>query len=134
MKEDPPKDAKPAEHAERAQRFAVGGLNIIYDTGESFWAGPVRDVSESGIFVQTQHDMPVGTSVTLVPVTDDDAQLPFDVKAEVVRVDVYDEDNHFDRIPGIAFHLIGLSAQEREQFRAFLTRYGVPVRGAKGPA
>jgi hypothetical protein len=116
------------EGTPRAERYAVGRLQIIYDTGEGFWSGSVRDASESGIFVLTQHELPIGTRVTLLPETPDEAELPFEVFAEVVRVDVYDVDNHFDRDPGIAFRLVNLTREHAEQFRAFLARYGVPVR------
>ncbi len=115
---------------ERAPRFRVGGLRVIYDTGDAFWSGPVVDVSESGIFVETAHSLPPGTMVTLMPDTPEEDQLPFELRAVVVRSNEYDLEQHWDRTPGIAFRLEGLSAESFAQLRAFLHAHGVPVRGA----
>jgi len=114
----------------RAPRYRVGGLNMVYDTGEGFWSGPVVDVSESGLFVETRHELPVGTKVSLLPDIDFDKEeaLPFEVRAVVVRVNEYDIDRHFDRTPGLAFRLIHLSPSQIEQFRTFLLAHGAPVK------
>ncbi len=112
---------------ERAPRFKVRGLNIIYDTGEGFWSGRVIDMSESGMFIETVHELPVGTKVTLMPDVPDEEQLPFEIHADVVRVHEYDLDNHFDRIPGIAFRISGLSVEHFAQLRNFLKAHGVPT-------
>ena len=111
----------------RAPRYTVGNLRVIYDTGEEFWSGPVTDMSESGIFVETQHELPAGTRVTIIPDLPDNQSLPFEIKAEVVRSLEYDPDQHWDRTPGIAFHLIGLSLVQFGQLREFLKAHGVPV-------
>ncbi len=116
----------------RAPRFRVGNLRVIYDTGEEFWSGPVTDMSESGIFVETQHELPSGTKVTILPDLPDEQTLPFEIKAEVVRTAEYDPDPHWDRTPGIAFRLTGLTVQQFEQLRAFLKAHGVPMRPMKG--
>jgi hypothetical protein len=115
----------------RAPRFKIKGLTVVYDAGDSFWSGPVTDMSESGIFVETTHSLPVGTRVTLMPEVSEDEQLPFEIQAEVVRVNEYDLDEHFDRTPGIAFRLVGLSLENFAQVRQFLLAHGVPARGAK---
>jgi hypothetical protein len=116
----------------RAPRFKVGNMRVIYDTGEEFWSGPVTDMSESGIFVETQHELPAGTKVTIIPDLPDEQSLPFEIKAEVVRTTEYDPDQHWDRTPGIAFRLVGLTMQQFEQLRAFLKAQGVPMRPTKG--
>lgn len=115
----------------RSPRYQVAGMNIIYDTGESFWAGPVVDVSESGLFIETHHELAIGTRVILVPdLPECDDALPFEIPAEVARVNEVDLDNHFDRTPGIAFRLVELSNAELNEVRQFLKSHGVPVHGA----
>lgn len=116
----------------RAPRFRVGNLRIIYDTGEEFWSGPVVDMSESGIFIETMHELPLGTKVTLLPDLPDEQSLPFEIKAEVVRANEYDPDQHWDRTPGLAFRLTGLNLVQFEQLRQFLKAHGVPMRSTKG--
>ncbi len=113
---------------ERAARYRVGGLRVIYDTGEGFWSGEVVDLSESGLFVETVHELAVGTPVTIMPDLPEEAQLPFEIHAEVARVTTYDLDEHFDRTPGIAFRLVGLDAEQHAQLHQFLSAHGVPVR------
>src|SRR5689334_16215109 len=95
----------------RAQRYRVRGMHIVYDTGEAFWAGAVINHSESGLFIETQHELPTGTRVTLIPDVPDEAALPFELQAEVARVSELDLDN-YDRTPGIAFRLLGLSPEQ----------------------
>jgi hypothetical protein len=113
--------------SERAQRYRVGGMNVVYDTGESFWSGPVLDVSESGLLVDTQHDLPVGTRVTLVPDVAEDEQLPFEIQAEVVRRQTYALGRVVDRRSGLAFRLVGLTPEQIAQVRSFLEGRGRPT-------
>jgi hypothetical protein len=115
----------------RAPRYTVGNLRVIYDTGEEFWSGPVTDMSESGIFVETMHELAAGTKVTLLWDLPDDESLPFEVKAEVVRTTEYDPDQHWDRTPGIAFRLTGLNQAQLKQVGAFLKDHGVPMWPSK---
>lgn len=117
-----------ADQTFRATRFRVGGMKVIYDTGEEFWSGPVVDVSESGMFVETSHELPVGTRVTLLLDARDDEHLPFEIKAEVARTTSYDTDRNWQRPPGIAFHLVGMRLEDMAQVRDFLHRHGVAVR------
>ncbi len=112
---------------QRAQRYRVGGLRVVYDTGDGFWSAEVVDVSESGLFVETTHELAAGTRVTLLPEDRSDAELPFEVLAEVVRTNVYDLDNHFDRTPGIAFRWIDITDAERELVRNYLRGRGRPI-------
>lgn len=113
----------------RAPRFKVGGLRVIYDTGDGFWSGPVTDMSESGMFVETTHELPAGKRVIIsFDLDEDETQLPFEIHAVVVRTHEYDLDEHWDRTPGIAFHLEGLSDENFAQLRTFLASHGVPVR------
>ena len=86
-------------------------------------------MSESGLFLETTHDLPAGTRVTLIPDVAEEEQLPFEIVGEVVRVSELNFDEDIDRIPGIAFRLIGLSLDNFAQLRAFLKAHGVQVRG-----
>ena len=112
----------------RAPRYRFGSLNFIYDTGESFWAAPVLDVSESGVFLETAHQLAIGTQVTLVPDVADDEKLPFELTAQVVRVNEFDNEKNFNRPPGIAFRLLNLSPEQTAELRAFLHQRGVLMR------
>ena len=115
-----------------APRYTVAGMSIVYDTGEDFWAGSVVDASETGLFIETAHELDPGTVVTILPGIEGDEDLsellPFELKARVVRVNEYDMDEHWDRTPGIAFIWTGMSEDERTLFRRFLEKYGVLVR------
>lgn len=108
----------------RAPRFSVARFNIVYDTGDGFWCGPVIDVSESGLFVETAHELPVGTRVTIVPDVEDGASLPFELHGEVVRVHQLDLDGHADRTPGLALRWLDLSAEQIAQVREFIQSHG----------
>ena len=116
------------EKVSTAPRYHVRRMHVVYDTGDEFWSGPVVDVSESGIFVETTHDLPVGCRVTVFPDVAGDDRLPFDLHAQVVRYNEYDLDEYFDRTPGLAFVWIDLADNERVLVRDFLKSDGVLVR------
>jgi len=115
----------------RAPRYRVGGLNFIYDTGESFWAAPVVDLSESGVFLETAHQLPVGTPVKLVTDVPDEEKLPFEISGEVVRVNEFETEANFSRPPGIGFRLLNLAPQQYQELKRFLEQRGVLVRPPK---
>jgi hypothetical protein len=115
----------------RAPRYKVGGLNFIYDTGESYWAAPVVDLSESGLFLETAHQLPNATRVTLMPDVPDSERLPFELKGEVVRANDFDNERNFNRAPGIGFRLVDLRQDQYNELKQFLERRGVPVRPPK---
>jgi hypothetical protein len=117
-----------SEPKDRAARYRVGGLKVIYDTGNEFWAAPVINASESGLFVETHHELAIGSQVTILPDVPHDEQLPFELGAEVARVNEYDPDNHFARVPGMAFRLVGLSSDQLAQVRIFLRQHGVKLK------
>lgn len=112
---------------ERAQRFHIEGLDVIYDTGEEFWTGPVIDASATGLFIETTHELPLGTEVTIMLGGKEDERLPFEIVGVVTRVNELDWDEHYDRTPGIALRLEGLAPAEAEQLAAFLAEVGQPV-------
>ena len=115
-----------------APRYVVSGMSVVYDTGEDFWSGPVLDVSKTGLYIETAHQLKIGTDVTILPSVEGNEDLsdmlPFALKAQVVRVNEYDMDLHWDRTPGIAFAWTGMSEEERTLFSRFLEKYGVLVR------
>lgn len=115
-----------SQQGERAPRYRVGDLKIIYDTGDAFWTAPVVNVSETGLFVETTHELPVGTRVSLWPDSPDEDGLPFEVQAEVVRVQALDLDGHWDRTPGLALKMVDMAPEQVEQFRSYLKACGVP--------
>ncbi len=114
----------------RAPRYAVANLNVIYDVDGAFWSGPVVDMSESGIFVETSHELSIGVRVTLVPDVPEDEALPFEIEAEVVRVNAYRPEQYSESRPGIAFRIVNLPPEQMQQLGQFLRDRGVPVSGA----
>ena len=117
-----------AVHTDRARRYHVNGLNMIYDTGDGFWSGNVIDVSESGLFIETHHELAADTIITLMPDVSEEEQLPFEIKAKVVRTIEYDPDNFFDRIPGLALSLVDMDDAQKQKVSAFLQSHGAPCR------
>ena len=117
-------------HTDRAPRYHVNGLNMIYDTGDGFWSGNVIDVSETGLFIETHHELPADTVVTLMPDVGEEEQLPFEIKAKVVRTIEYDPDNFFDRTPGLALSLVEMSDEQKQKVGQFLQSHGAPCRKA----
>lgn len=71
------------EDSKRAARHPAE-FKLIYDDGESFTAGRVRDVSETGLFLETAQPAPIGTVLTLFPV-EAATQDIYEIRAEVVR-------------------------------------------------
>lgn len=114
----------------RAQRFQIERLHIIYDTGDSFWTAPALDVSETGLFIETHHELPLGTRVSIMVDVPEEEKLPFEIFGEVVRVNEYDPDNHFDRTPGMALRWVNMSIEQIRRVRAFLQEHGVAAKDA----
>ena len=117
-----------AGYNEIAHRYHVNGMNVIYDTGDGFWSGSVIDVSETGLFIETHHELKSDTVVTVMPDVSEDEQLPFEIKAKVVRTIEYDPDNFFDRTPGLALSLVEMDDDQKKQVAEFLRSHGVPCR------
>ncbi|MEL7368362.1 MAG: PilZ domain-containing protein [Myxococcota bacterium] len=66
----------------RAQRHKVR-FKMVFDDGQTYSAGYVRDISRTGIFLETANPLPVGSEVRLEPVEHEGAL--FEVAAKVVR-------------------------------------------------
>jgi c-di-GMP-binding flagellar brake protein YcgR len=73
----------------RAERHKVR-FKLVYDDGETFNAGTVRDVSETGLFLETALPLAKGTKVTLMPVDSDEM---FEASGKVVRIEDYEGGN-----------------------------------------
>jgi len=71
------------EASKRADRHTTE-FKLVYDDGESFTAGRVRDVSETGLFLETAQPAPIGTVLTLFPVDPAASELD-EIRAEVMR-------------------------------------------------
>ena len=96
-------------------------LQIVYDDGQSFMSGPVLDLSESGVFIETVMPLPPGTLVRLTPLTSD-TETTLDFEGEVVRKADYDLDNHFDRIPGMGIRFVNVGEEERKTISKLVGR------------
>lgn len=72
---------------ERAERHHVE-LKLVYDDGTGYLTGIVRDVSDTGLFIETSNPLPMGSRICLFPI---DAEL-FEIDATVVRIEQDDPD------------------------------------------
>lgn len=97
-------------------------LQIVYDDGQSFMSGPVIDISETGVFIETVMPLDPGTVVRLMPLVREDAAVVLEFEGEVVRKADYDLDNHFDRTPGMGVRFKNLSAEQRASLAALVAR------------
>lgn len=107
----------------RAPRYEVS-LTVVCDAGDDVFSAPVGDISESGAFLMTGRSLPVGTPVSLVVSEQAEAELPMEMKAEVVRVGDVGLEEAAGGSAGIAFRFKGLKVNEYAQLRAFLRRRG----------
>jgi len=106
---------------ERKPRFSLK-LQIVYDDGQSFMSGPVLDMSETGVFIETVMPLDPGTAVRLMPLVPEDDSLIFELVGEVVRKADYDLDNHFDRTPGMGIRFTDVSADQQQAIDRLLER------------
>ncbi len=83
----------------RAERHRCE-FRLIVDDGTSFFAGRVRDVSETGLYLETSETLPVDQDVSIYG-TEEHATDIFGVRARVVRS--VPEDTEFARSGGIPF-------------------------------
>jgi hypothetical protein len=106
---------------DRKPRFSLK-LQIVYDDGASFMSGPVLDMSESGVFIETVMPLEPGTPVRLMPLFKDDDSSVLELGGEVVRKADYDLDNHFDRTPGMGIRFVDVNDEQREAIARILER------------
>jgi hypothetical protein len=86
-------------------------FKLVYDDGETFNAGAVSDVSESGIFLETALPLRIGTEVQLTPLDQAGDHL-FEVKARVVRSVAYDNTT-MDQA-GMGLEFVDLTDEDRK--------------------
>lgn len=95
-------------------------FKLVYDDGDSFNAGLVHDLSESGVFLETLTPVAVNTKVRLSSLDIDDEHA-FEVDAQVTRV-VEDNPEDPSVIPGMGLVFMDLKDRQRGQLRALITR------------
>jgi hypothetical protein len=105
---------------ERKPRFQLQ-LQIVYDDGQSFMSGPVADMSETGVFIETVMPLEPQTRVRLMPLLPDEDGM-FELEGEVVRKADYDLDNHFDRTPGMGIKFVDLTPDQSAALEKLLAR------------
>ena len=105
----------------RKPRFTLK-LQIVYDDGQSFMSGPVLDLSETGVFIETVMPLPPGTIVRLMPLVPEDDVAILELDGEVVRKADYDLDNHFDRTPGMGVRFLHVGDLEAKAIAALMAR------------
>ena len=103
-------------------------LQIVYDDGNSFMSGPVVDISETGVFIETVMPLEPGTAVRLTPLVPEEVGL-FELSGVVVRKFEYDLDNHFDRIPGMGVRFDPVPPESQAQLRALIERGKTKPKG-----
>jgi hypothetical protein len=98
----------------RSERHKVR-FKLVYDDGDTFNAGTVRDVSETGLFLETALPLAKGTDVTLTPLESDEL---FEARGKVVRVEEYDGGNP----GGMGIEFTDLSEAERKNVVSMIRR------------
>ena len=95
----------------RKPRFQLK-LQIVYDDGSSFMSGPVVDMSETGVFIETVMPLAPETRVRMMPLLDDEQSM-LEFEGVVARKADYDLDTHFDRTPGMGVRFVDLNDEQR---------------------
>jgi hypothetical protein len=85
-------------------------FKLVYDDGQSFNAGHVMDLSETGLFLETALPLPTGTVVRLMPLGSAGEIVP-EVYARVMRSIDYDPTS-LDP-PGMGLMFVDLSDEDR---------------------
>jgi uncharacterized protein (TIGR02266 family) len=105
---------------DRKPRFQLK-LQIVFDDGNSFMSGPVVDMSETGVFIETVMPLAPDTRVRLMPLTDEESAM-IELDGVVARKADYDLDNHFDRTPGMGIRFVDVTDEQRGQIESLLKR------------
>lgn len=88
-------------------------FKLVYDDGQSFNAGLVHDLSETGVFLETADPLQVGQSAVLSSL-DVDADRAFELDARVTRVVAVD-DSSADNLPGMGLVFENMSSEQAAQ-------------------
>jgi uncharacterized protein (TIGR02266 family) len=109
---------------DRKPRFNLK-LQFVYDDGNSFMSGPVVDISETGVFIETVMPLPPDTRVRMMPLINDEQSM-IELEGVVARKADYDLDNHFDRTPGMGVRFVNLTDEQRTFLADVLRRGRAP--------
>ena len=119
----------------RAERHKVR-FRMVFDDGNTYSAGYVRDISRTGMFLETANPLPVGSEVRLEPVDQNDAL--FEVSARVVRVveddePIPDAETHAnDGQVGMGLEFVSLDGEAGDGIERMVTKLKeAQRRGAK---
>jgi uncharacterized protein (TIGR02266 family) len=112
---------------ERSPRFALK-FQVVYDDGETFMAGPVVNISESGMFLETVMPLEPGKEVRLTPLLPEQDGV-WEIEGVVVRKADYDLDNAFDRTPGMGIRFKDVSSENLAQIRRLIASKGKKREG-----
>ncbi|MEO1228807.1 MAG: PilZ domain-containing protein [Myxococcota bacterium] len=95
-------------------------FKLVYDDGDSFNAGLVHDLSESGVFLETLTLLAVDTQVRLSSLDIDEAHA-FEVDARVTRVV---EESAADPavVPGMGLVFVDVDEHQQGRLRALISR------------
>lgn len=119
------------EESRRSDRHAVR-FKLVYDDGEAYHAGLVRDLSDTGLFIETREQLRVGALVQLASLELDEAH-GFDLAARVVRV-VEEDPEHPRRPSGMGLEFSALEDVDRIRIQALIERFESDADDYEGEA
>ncbi len=100
----------------RSPRYPLQ-FQVVFDDGHSFMSGPVRDVSETGIFIETVMPLDPGTRVRIVPVQPAQSSI-FELQGIVIRKADYDAETALDdKVPGMGVRFEDVDAATMDALR-----------------
>lgn len=107
----------------RSERHEVA-FRLVFDDGETYYSAHVDDISEGGLFLQSPKPLPIGATIALAPVPEEEDPL-FSVQARVVRCEDMDARTEIDGqahfgLSGIAVEFIALDEDARRQVREMI--------------
>jgi PilZ domain len=104
----------------RSPRYVLK-LQIVYDDGNSFMSGPVSNMSDTGVFIETVMPLNAGTKVRLLPLVPEEDGM-FEIDGVVTRRVDYDLDNHRERTPGMGIAFKDLSPEQKADLDRLLAK------------
>jgi len=104
----------------RAPRYNVS-FRVVWDDGESYFTGPVTNISDSGIFVETAMPLTSGRAVTVIPLVDGVAL--FELRGKVIRQVSEDWDNAPDRTVGMGIRFDEITPQQLAELHKMVALY-----------
>ena len=104
----------------RAERHNVS-FRVVWDDGESYFTGPVMNISDSGIFVETAMPLQAGKVVSVIPLVDGVAL--FELRGKVIRHVPEDLDNAPDRVVGMGIHFDNVSQAQLAELHKMMSLY-----------